>query len=55
MRAAYDETQRIVQEQAYASMNERRWAEEQGQMLDIWVWWQRVKEILQNGPKRKDR
>ena len=27
MRAAYDETQRIVQEESYARMNERMWAE----------------------------
>ena len=37
IRAAYDKTQRIVQEESYARMNERMWAEKQGQLLDIWV------------------
>ena len=37
MRAAYDETQRIVQEESYARVNERMWKDKQGQLLDIWV------------------
>ena len=37
MRAAYDETQRIVQEESYARMNERMWKDKQGQLVDIWV------------------
>ena len=37
MRAAYDETQRIVQEESYARMNERMWKDNQGQLVDLWV------------------
>ena len=37
MRAAYDETQRIVQEESYARMNERMWRDKQGILVDIWV------------------
>ena len=49
MRAAYDETQRIVQEESYARMNERMWKDKQGQLVDIWVWWRRA---IRNSPKR---
>ena len=37
IRVAYDETQRIVQEESNARMNERVWQEKQGQMVDLWV------------------
>ena len=37
MRVAYDETQRIGQEESNARMNERVWREKQGQMVDLWV------------------
>ena len=37
MRAAYDETQRIVQEESYARMNDRMWKDKQGQLVDIWI------------------
>ena len=37
MRATYDERQRIVQEDSYASMNERMCDDKQGQLVDIWV------------------
>ena len=49
MRAAYDESQRIVQEESIASMNERMCDDKQGQLVDIWVWWQRVRR---NSPKQ---
>ena len=49
MRAAYDETQRIVQEESYARMNERIWKDKQGQLVDLWVWWQR---LIRNSAKR---
>ena len=37
MRAAYDETQRIVQEESYARMNERMRTDKEAQLVDIWV------------------
>ena len=37
MRAAYDETQRIVQEESYARMNERMWADKEAHLVDIWI------------------
>ena len=37
MRAVYDESQRIVQEESIASMNERMCDDKQGQLVDIWV------------------
>ena len=37
MRAAYDETQRIVQEESCARMNDRMWKDKQGQLVDIWI------------------
>ena len=37
MRAAYDETQRIVQEESYARMNERMRTDREAQLVDIWV------------------
>ena len=53
-RAAYEENQCIVQEESCGRMNEWMWKDKQGQLADIWVWRQRVKEILQNGRKPKD-
>ena len=37
IRAAHDETQRIVQEESYPQMNERMRNYKQGQLVDIWV------------------
>ena len=37
MRAAYDDTQRIVQEDSYARMNERIRADQEAQLVDIWI------------------
>ncbi len=37
MRAAYDDTQRIVQEESYARMNERMRADKEAQLVDIWL------------------
>ena len=37
MRTAYVETQRIVQEDSYARMNERIRADQEAQLVDIWI------------------
>ena len=37
MRAAYDEAQRIVQEESFARMNERLRADKEAHLVDIWV------------------
>ena len=37
MTAAYDDTQRIVQEESYARMDERMRADKEAQLVDIWI------------------
>ena len=37
MRTAYEEIQRIVQEDSYARMNERIRADKEAQLVDIWL------------------
>ena len=49
MRAVYEETQRIVQEESYARMYKRMRADKEAQLVDIWVRWKRA---IRNSPKR---